>query len=108
MIALISTSRAGNAAKGSGTGLQVNENMQACQIFRRIPLYAALVPRSQDHHVERREAVETNRRIARGVGAAVADHDPVASGKRQRQVDRTFLVKHVGTVAGGTGEDAGA
>src|SRR4051794_2954943 len=57
--------------------------------------------------LQRREAVEGDGGVGRGVGARASDQDLVADLERDRQPIGLLLVEHVGGVAGRPGEHAG-
>ena len=62
---------------------------------------------SDDVGLQRREAVEGDRRVGRRIGAGALDQHLVADLQADRQLIRLLLVQHVGRVAGRAGEHAG-
>src|SRR5215475_7343036 len=72
--------------------------------FLKAPLVRLGVETSLDaDRLERREAVEGDRRVGRRVGAGRQDLDLVAGPQRQRQLVFGLLVQDVGRVAGRAG-----
>src|SRR3546814_3549812 len=72
-----------------------------------LPLFfrqSAGPPRSDEILLERRKAVETDRRVGRGVRAGAEDFKLVADREAERQLITGTVIEHVHLIAGRPGE----